>query len=328
MIIGRITDSCSIFNDIKQIVSSAFPGDHNSVRYLSGAVISSVATILTLILTIPLILLQSIYRHAKITEFFLRRVEIKQLLAFMILVIVLSSVVLFAIDDSDSSMGNASNLTGTVYLLAFYSVLLFVFLLLFICDYWWFCARFLNSKGLLGIIKEERPRKIESHLKILRIVFEVLKKALDEGNIETLKEGCCYTENIFIQLYEQLTEENREFIFKSIRDIAKKSSESGPETLKPFMKLFACFMVHGLERNEDTPYFKRILQFVEPVIFEIAGPGYEEVIDDYFRRLMRFELSLRRVRNLDEASACISIIRNHQMRIVSEWRNRTLGVVT
>jgi len=326
-LIDRIMDKYEIFNVIQQRISSAFPGDHNSVRYLLGAIISSVATILTLILTIPLILLQSIYKHAKITEFFLRRIEIIQLLSFMFFVIIVSSLVLLKIDDSNSSIESGTNLTGTVYFLAFYSTLLFIFLFPLIYDYWRFCARFLNSRGLLGIIREERPRRVESHLKNLGIVFEVLKKSLDEGNIEAIREGCDYIRDIFVQLYQQFTDENRGFIFKNLRDVAKKSIESGPEILGPFMNLFVRFMTQGFEQNEHLPYFEKILQLAEPIVVEALRPGYEEAIDDYFRRLMRFELSIRRTHDFDAALACIHVLRNHQMRIISEWRSRFLGVV-
>lgn len=314
-----LANSCLI-NTIEQTFLPYFPGDYNSIRYALSAIIQSVAAILALILTISLILLQSMYKHAKIIEFFLKRREIWQLFLFTSFVIIISAAVL-------SNIRSGSNLTGMAYFLAIYSVFLFMFLFLFIYFYWRFCARFYNSKGLLEIIEEEKSQKKETLLGIVEVLFEVLKKAIDEGSISSVRKGCNNVRKFFEQIYSESTAEDRESIFKGLQDVAKKSIEYGPGTLKPFTDLFVDFMKHGVKQNEEFPYFERIFEFVEPIIVEAVGPVQSEALDNYREQLDGLEDLIERVQPPKAADYSV-IIGNHWNRIVLKSLDRALGGLT
>lgn len=190
ILVDWIVGNSRVISVIEWIFSPYFPGDYNSTRYALSAIIQSVATILTLVFTISLISLQLVYKHARITRLFLGRRETKLLLFFMFLVIIFSTLVL-------SSIENESNLTGTCYFFAVYSIFLFIFPLpLFIYDYWRFCGKFFNSRDLLRIIREEESQDIG-------ILSEILKKAQEEDNIDAVKDVLCYFEHIYEQIYSE-----------------------------------------------------------------------------------------------------------------------------
>jgi hypothetical protein len=308
-----LTNPC-LFSSLEQ---TFFPGSYGSIRYVLSAMMQSVASILALILTVPLILLQSTYKHAKIIEFFLKRREIGQVLLFASSVVVLSALVLSNIKDGE-------DLAGMVYFLAFYSVYLFVFLFPLIYYYWKFCARCFSSGGLLEIIGEERSQKKETLLGIIEVLFEVLKKAVGEGNMNSIEKGCNNIENIFNQIYLESTTEDRESIFRNLRDVAGKSIESGPGTLRPFTDLFVNFMKVGARQNEELTYFEKIFEFVEPIIVEAVGPEQSEALDNYRGQLDGLERLIEEIQPHNAADYAV-IIGDHWNRIVLASLNKVLG---
>lgn len=305
---------------LKQILSSYLPGNYNSIRYLLSAIIQSAAAILALILTLPLILLQSMYKHARITEFFVRRKEIWLFLLFASYLIIVSTITLSMITDK-------SDLTGIIYFLAHYSILLFALLFLCIYAYWRFCAGFFSSKGALDIIEEVRSHDRDALLEIMEVLLEVLKKAIDEGSIRSINRGCDGIRNILEQEYPKFEIEDRESILRGLKDVAGKSIESGPETLKPFTNIFVDFMRLGVVHNEELSHFERIFEFVEPVIVESVGMEQVEALDNY-------RLQLDGLRNFiigiqgPIAADYIVAIENHWNRIVIASLDRVLGGMT
>lgn len=190
VLVDWIVGSSRVTSVIERIFCPYFPGDYNSTRYALSAVIQSVAAILTLVFTISLISLQSVYKHARITRFFLERTETKLLLFFMFLLIFFSTLAL-------SKIENESNLTGMFYFFAIYSVLLFICPLpLFIYGYWRFCIEFFNSRDLLRIIEEEGSQDIG-------MLSEILRKAQEEDNIDAIEEVLYYLEDIYEQIYPE-----------------------------------------------------------------------------------------------------------------------------
>lgn len=264
MFIGQDTsnDPNRTLNAIRDSLLSIVSNDSQSARYLLSAIIQSVAAILTLIFTISLILLQMLYKQPKITRFFLKSGEMELFLIYSFSVIAVSVFTLSNIRDNLP----LATLTYSLFLL---SILLFIFIPLFIRRYWIFCAKFLDSENLLDIIKE-KERKASQQMEMTSAIMD---KALEEGNAKAIEKGCAYTRVIFEQAYTDSSFSTLEFILKNLKDLAKKSTKYGPETLEPFLNLFSDLMRFDLQKKAAYPYLRKIF---DSTIFDILKRSLDE----------------------------------------------------
>lgn len=239
-------DDLSDIHHLRRALLSLISEDSQSARYLLSAIIQSVATILTLIFTISLIILQLLYRQPRITRLFITSKEMKFLLIYSFSTIVVS---VFAL----SSIRGPSLLDTIDYLLFLASIGLFISIPIPIWIYWIFCADFLNPETLMDIVMKKETGVSQQ----LEAISAIMDKALEEGNMKAIEKGCAQTRVIFELAYDGNSFSTQELILKNLGDLARKSIKYGPETLEPFLSLFSSLMEFDAQKKTAYPHLRR-----------------------------------------------------------------------
>ena len=306
----------SVIGIVRETIFSVFSRDPQSARYLLSAIIQSVATVLTLIFTITLILLQLIYRHSRITGLFLKMRETQLLLLIMFLTILFSVLAI-------SSIEGESPLESKSYVLFLSSVFFFIFLLPFIYSYFILCVKFLDSSSLLRMIKNRKYLDME-------MISEIIGKSLDEGNMKAIEEGCFYLEDIFEGAYAKSLSSDVEFMLKNLTIIVKKSAEYGPETMKPFMTLYVNLMKLDLQDLAypfaSRGFLQKVFESVKPIIVVAIQSNKEEAIDGFFEQLSTFEELIKDNNNFRIAVIyCDSLRKTFQELLQGKTREKDMN---
>lgn len=124
--------------------------------------------------------------------------------------------------------------------------------------------------------------------------------------MKSIKKGCEYTKTIFEKAYNE-SPSGIEFLLKNFGDIAKRSVEYGPETMRPFVDSFFHFMEFDI--GNESKYLDRILESVRPVVQKTMYLKQMEALQHYLRRLSDLGKPIREKQNYRSAEIYIIALR-------------------
>lgn len=124
--------------------------------------------------------------------------------------------------------------------------------------------------------------------------------------MKSIEKGCNYTKTIFERAYSE-SPSTIEFLLKNFRDVAKRSVEYGPETMRPFIDSFVYFMEFDVK--SETTYLGEIFESIKPIIIKSVQLDQVEAVNSYLDRLSSLEISIKENKNFLAAKIYVISLR-------------------